>query len=271
MCKAGYSFQDEEGQVSCKIATCAAGKYATAGAYNYAAPSSTQIQTPNATNTTTTNVTRAGGGAINGTVSAINETAGGGVADVTKPADCSLCPGGKYSSKTGLGRAEECSFCPAGRWGDTEGADTLDECQLCKGGTFSDTSGATNKTCSGLCPPGTYSDDGYAQCAMCGVGKFQTKENSKKCVSCEAKKTTLGEGSTTCVCEKGRYMNDNGTCIACPDDVTCEEDGSTLEKVDLKPGAWRPSAKSDKIFECPVKDSCLGGNSTDKYVDGGVE
>ena len=77
--------------------------------------------------------------------------------------------------------------------------------------------------------------------------------------------TTLDDGSTTCVCEKGSYMK-NGKCISCPDDVNCDKDGSTLATVNLKPGAWRPNAESEEIFECPIKNSCLGGISIDTYV-----
>jgi len=61
-------------------------------------------------------------------------------------------------------------------------------------------------------------------------------------------------------------MNNNGTCISCPDDVNCDKDGSTLATVKLKPGAWRPNAESEEIFECPIKNSCLGGISIDTYV-----
>ena len=283
LCKAGYSFQNEEGQVSCKISTCSEGKYATAG-------SSTSAST---------------------------------AADVAKPADCSLCPGGKYSSKTGLGKKEECadcpngrwgategattldacvicrggtfsntsgattarcsglcppgkysddaadkcSFCPSGRWGATEGAKTLDGCMLCRGGTYSNTPGATTAQCSGLCPSGKYSDDGYAQCTDCGQGKYQLKSRQSFCVSCLTKMTTLGEGSTTCVCEKESYMNGNNTCVACPDDITCNTVGSTLSTVEIKAGSWRPNNKSDEIYTCPLRDSCLGGNSSDRCVD----
>jgi hypothetical protein len=159
LCKAGYSFQDEEGQVSCKIATCAAGKYATAGDYNYLYASS---PTTNTTNTTTSSNISASvsSNSSTGSGGGINGTGNGGIADVTRPADCSPCPGGKYSSKAGLGSIDECDFCPAGRWGMMKGASTLDQCQVCKGGTFSNTSGDTTARCSGLCPPGKYSDDG---------------------------------------------------------------------------------------------------------------
>jgi hypothetical protein len=61
-------------------------------------------------------------------------------------------------------------------------------------------------------------------------------------------------------------MNNNGTCISCPDDVNCDKDGSTLATVKLKPGAWRPNTESEEILECPIKNSCLGGISIETYV-----
>jgi hypothetical protein len=64
-------------------------------------------------------------------------------------------------------------------------------------------------------------------------------------------------------------IDGNGTCVPCPDDITCDKDGSTLEVMDLKPGSWRPGDKSDEFFQCPVKDACLGGNSTDGYCKTG--
>ena len=118
-----------------------------------------------------------------------------------------------------------------------------------------------------MCPPGKYSDDGYKQCLRCSIGKYNQHRNLRICESCAQQMTTLGEGSTTCVCEKGAYMN-NGTCVVCPDEVTCDKDGATLATVDLKPGVWRSNDNSDGILECPVTGSCLGGNNStdDKYV-----
>ena len=190
-------------------------------------------------------------------------TFGVSATDPTMKPRCSTCGAGTYNP--GRGRSE-CSDCPPGRWGDTLGATTIDACEICRGGMFGNTSGATTKQCSGMCPPGKYSDDGYKQCLLCSSGKFNRRGNSTICLSCSKKMTTLGEGSTMCVCEKGSYMNGNGTCVGCPDEIKCDKDGSTLESVDLKSGSWRPNAKSDAIYECPVEDSCLGGNSTDTYV-----
>ena len=81
--------------------------------------------------------------------------------------------------------------------------------------------------------------------------------------------TTLKEGDTTCVCVANHYMNGNGTCVGCPDDVNCKKVGSTLLTQDLNPGTWRVSNKSDVNYECPVKESCVGGNSTDAYCKKG--
>ena len=107
----------------------------------------------------------------------------------------------------------------------------------------------------------------YKQCRDCGKDKYQPESNRTFCKSCEAKKTTLVDGSTTCVCEKGSYLNPdkNDTCTVCSDDIDCTI-GSTLEKIKLKPGAWRENNQSGVIFDCPVIDSCLGGSSTDPYV-----
>jgi hypothetical protein len=61
-------------------------------------------------------------------------------------------------------------------------------------------------------------------------------------------------------------MGGNGTCVSCPDDVKCDEDGATLVAVDLKKDAWRLINTSNNIYDCPVKGTCLGGNDTDRYV-----
>ena len=188
----------------------------------------------------------------------------------TSEKQCTRCFSGSFNPVSGSPSADACSLCPEGRWGEKDGATTLKDCTICRGGTFSNTSGATTAQCSGFCPPGKYSDDGAAQCTACGQGKYQINANSFLCLSCLTKMTTLGEGNTECVCEKESYMNGNGTCIACPDDIICDKVGSTLEKMNLKNGTWRPSAESNAIYECPVKESCMGGNSTCKEGHTGV-
>ena len=117
---------------------------------------------------------------------------------------------------------------------------------MCKGGTYSNTSGATTARCSGLCPPGKYSDDGYAQCTDCGQGRYQPESNRSLCVSCAIKTTTLGEGSTKCVCDKGFFgsptdgvRGGEGGCTKCPVGFVCEEVGVVVANAELQPGFWR--------------------------------
>ena len=169
-------------------------------------------------------------------------------------ARCSgLCPPGKYSDDA----ADKCSFCPNGRWGATEGAKTLDGCMLCRGGTYSNTPGATTAQCSGLCPPGKYSDDGYAQCTDCGQGRYQPESNRSLCVSCAIKTTTLGEGSTKCVCDKGFFGSPASgggagaaevkeVCTKCPVGFVCDQVGVVVATAEVRSGFWRGKESEGK-------------------------
>ena len=128
---------------------------------------------------------------------------------------------------------------------------------MCKGGTFSNTSGATTARCSGLCPPGKYSDDGYAQCTDCGQGRYQPESNRSLCLSCAIKTTTLGEGSTECVCDKGFFGSPASgggagaaevkeVCTKCPVGFVCEEVGVVVANAELQPGFWRGKESDGK-------------------------
>ena len=168
----------------------------------------------------------------------------------TSERQCIQCPVGTLNPLRGSANASACSLCPAGRWGATQGAKAFDECQVCKGGTYSNTSGATTARCSGLCPPGKYSDDGYAQCTDCGQGRYQPESNRSLCVSCAIETTTLGEGSTKCVCDKGFFGSPASgggagaadvkeVCTKCPVGFMCEEVGVVVANAELQPGFWR--------------------------------
>ena len=126
-----------------------------------------------------------------------------------------------------------------------------------------------SSNCTGFCPAGKYSQTGFTKCLQCPQGRIAPLPGAgPDCNECSSKErlTTLGSGRTVCVCEKGSYMNSNGTCVSCPDDVKCDEDGATLVAVDLKEDAWRLVNTSNNIYDCPVKGTCLGGNDTDRYV-----
>ena len=165
------------------------------------------------------------------------------------------------------------SLCPAGRWGATQGATAFDACNICRGGTFSNTSGAITPLCSGMCPPGKYSDDGYAQCVVCGQGKFQTKSNETRCESCPNRETS-DEGASSCECEPKYYRaaSDEG-CFPCPESINCDEKGSMLESLQIKPGYWRADNGTMSLLRCPVEGACVGsvvGSSVGKSLNGSI-
>ena len=187
----------------------------------------------------------------------------------TRKEACTDCIAGRYYPTDGLGgNATNCFQCPAGRYGTKQGAASIDKCILCPAGAFGVDQGMAHSNCTGLCPAGTYSLNGFTKCLPCPQGRIAPSPGTgPECEKCKSNTlTTLGEGSTVCVCEKGAYMNDTGTCVSCPDDVTCDKAGSTLATVDLKAGAWRLRNTSNAIYDCPIKGTCLGGNTTDKYV-----
>ena len=276
-CNKGDQYQNLRGQTSCKTAACPPGKWGAG--------------------TTTSNCKDCPKGTYNGRViiklSDCTPCPAGSWSDIDGAAqdeDCQRCRSGTYSNEHGAthedtckncsvgryyptkglgGSATDCFECPAGRHGHEPGAASIDKCILCPAGAFGEDQGMAHSNCTGLCPVGTYSLNGFTKCLPCPQGRIAPLPGTgPECEKCKSNSlTTLGEGSTVCVCEKDSYMNDNGTCVSCPDDVTCGQAGSTLATVDLKPGAWRLRNTSNAIYDCPIKGACLGGNATDKYVN----
>ena len=85
--------------------------------------------------------------------------------------------------------------------------------------------------------------------------------------------TTLSEGSIDCdACEKGTYMDQEGTCRGCPEGVRCEE-AEKLETLELKPGYFRATPESTKVYPCTMGEAaCQGGNqSGDKLCSEGYD
>jgi len=123
--------------------------------------------------------------------------------------ECSLCPVGQKTSRTG---SAECQNCGAGRYGDS-----CKECQLGQHRTSS----LDDPTTCVKCSIGRYqSDTGQASCLPCTPGKHQHLEGKEKCTVCEiGKASSLAARDTEdCdVCKAGRHQPDNGTttCLNC--------------------------------------------------------
>jgi len=76
-------------------------------------------------------------------------------------------------------------------------------------------------------------------------------------VSCAIETTTLGEGSTKCVCDKGFFGSPASrggagaaevkeVCTKCPVGFVCEEVGVVVASAELQPGFWRGKESDGK-------------------------
>ena len=100
-------------------------------------------------------------------------------------------------------------------------------------------------------------------CNATQVGKYTAKYNSSVCEPCASPLTTSGAGATNCdACEKGSYLDLNGTCHECPEGVKCDKPGK-LETLKLKPGYFRGKPESTEVYPCTLGEAaCPGGNQT---------
>ena len=67
-------------------------------------------------------------------------------------------------------------------------------------------------------------------------------------------------------------MYQEGTCRGCPEGVKCEE-AEKLETLELKPGYFRATPESTKVYPCTLDEAaCPGGNKTgDELCNNGYE
>jgi hypothetical protein len=174
---------------------------------------------------------------------------------------CSFCPAGTFNGA--LGKAS-CEPCPAGWWSGKLGSRSFSDCKVCPAGTYGKDGGQSTAKCSGSCKPGTYSNYGMRECLRCDKGQFQAESGGSVCATCKVRMTTMGRGSTRCGCEVGYYMASNDTCTVCDRSMACES-MTALDTVELRPGYWRANSKSSAIYPCPVREACVGGNSSGYY------
>ena len=107
---------------------------------------------------------------------------------------CTLCNAGKYSEVLGASSASTCLDCFEGSYQSGAGMISLSNCSLCPGGSYSTQSGASTclscgagtfstaqgsislSACNGSCTPGSYSSSGSSSCTSCFRGTFSTGE-----------------------------------------------------------------------------------------------
>ena len=173
---------------------------------------------------------------------------------------CTTCPAGSFSSF----RAPTCSLCSPGSAAPSDGASS---CVLCSAGQYQAGQGAL--TCA-TCSPGKYQGStSQESCVPCLAGTYSNEEAASSCNYCTGSFFS-DEGATACTsCLQGYYFSLAGTCEECPDGTSCETSGSALqEMLTINPGFWRISAQSVSIYECPLKNSCAGGDNFTRNGDG---
>jgi hypothetical protein len=160
--------------------------------------------------------------------------------DIPESAECSACPGGKFS----LAAAVSCSNCTAGYWSSSNSS----VCSICQAGTFSvDGSGTSSgciacqsgssssvlgsSSCSG-CPSGTFSASGYSSCVDCKAG-YYSGLSAGSCTPCSSGFYSASDASASCsLCPSGYYSTvlnatSQQSCIACPVGLTSSGGAST--------------------------------------------
>ena len=97
----------------------------------------------------------------------------------------------------------------------------------------------------------------------CDAGKYAANAGTEDCTACDdLEGLTSPSGASVCVCVVGKYRDDaSGECVPCSDGMDCSEAGSSLAKLKLTAGSWRPSDTSSEVFVCTVAAACLGGGS----------
>ena len=127
---------------------------------------------------------------------------------------CTLCDLGKHQSTPGV-----CTTCAAGRYQDGKGAT---ECISCEKDSYFPNIGATAKS----------------QCQKCTDDRTTGDKEG----------TT---SSTSCLCKRDQYYQNNTDCLPCPIGANCSKsDGITLVELFAQPGYWRNSPYSDTFSPC---------------------
>ena len=141
------------------------------------------------------------------------------------------------------------------------------------------------------CPPGFWCTAGLT--VACEVGFFNPASdanNQSACIQCPEHATTIGLNAThllDCICEPGYYNHRlNGVeCLRCPVGTRCDTPGSTLGRLWVRPGYYRPSNASIDVrvcadssancgddVVCPNSTSgCAGGNDPSTQCQPGLE
>ena len=171
-----------------------------------------------------------------------------------------------------------CSACEKGKSNVNVGSVSVDACVSCVAGTYENEEGS-----------------GRSDCILCPSGKSSTTVGASshlECLNCPGENMFSVEGSSSCVCDKGYFMDDdvtvNGTvgkiCKLCSKGAVCDEPGVTIEGLPIGPMYWRGSNRSAVLEDCIFDAACVGNlkngtkntstteyNTTESFCEVGYE
>jgi len=205
---------------------------------------------------------------------------------------CEKCSTGEYYDET----ANVCGICPRNTY-TLSGAIVIDGCTPCqntgefvKPGSgycekcpqyeeFHDlTEGCASMTSferiGGTCTCKVGETLMGTSCSPCELGKWKNESGVTSCARCEDTlkgAITEFEGSisqSSCICPMGYYDGGKGECVNIKEGMDNEVVGMKLESMCLGPGFWRTNEKSEDVRECPIPDTCVGGNETEICREG---
>ena len=156
---------------------------------------------------------------------------------------CFECPKGKYQSEE---KSSRCHDCPEGKYAIST---RMHYCEYCPVGTFADTSGTMECT---RC----YMNNGLER----RRGAAGLKSHLLSPYSTEGVGAVSLNNCTVCL---GHFYWDGFKCDPCPSGVFCDDPWKvyTLTKLVTRPGWFRFTPTSKKVYRCPY-ETCTGGNLT---------
>ncbi|KAJ8600702.1 hypothetical protein CTAYLR_008326 [Chrysophaeum taylorii] len=167
------------------------------------------------------------------------------------------CRPGSYSSTSA---ARSCATCEKGEFAADHASR---QCSPAEAGYFVPAANASAQLPS---PPGTFaSTAGTSAPLPCPPSTFTNNSASTSCTPCVAgyywdsyrwtetgRADFIASGSQCTTC-----------CRRCGPGLSCDREGTRLERLPVKRGFWRPDRAASQVYECDYEDACAGGDQVD--------
>ena len=133
-------------------------------------------------------------------------------------------------------------------------------------------------------PPGYYTNAGATEPKACEIGThtdFASGLATSRfaCKRCPQFSTTVHiaqHGISACVCQPMYYRNasagkNHSQCLPCPEHCDCPRINTTVDRLRVSPGYWRPSQTSLDVRRCRYARTCAGDVPTNTGLQHGAK